>query len=384
MYFFDVCIRAFIKGNLGDDLFVVTLCKRYPNTKFVICGEKKFKSIFNNVENLKYVSIDNFFIKWSIRFLNVIPYTINFISRQIMKQELVCRVRVLDFITNLSKYNVLISGSLFMESEYFSNVKKVYYKYENKYYKKAPFILGCNFGPYLHDEYLKKHQELFGMASVVNFRDSYSKNLFQDAHINWYPDILFSYQQDIVKETREKDYIIISVLNYDKDGSNTPKIVENYINKMVEIVNELDRAGEKTVLVGFCIEQQDHVVIEKILEKIENSKNVLVINYPEQTYEDIITYIANSKYVIATRYHAMILGWLFQKNVFPIVYNKKMQNVLDDIDVHVDHISIEEIDDLIVKDLMRSIQSDSSLPVNVNSLIHASNKHFEQLDSILL
>ena len=31
-----VMIHAYLAGNLGDDLFVVMLCRRYPNIKFHI------------------------------------------------------------------------------------------------------------------------------------------------------------------------------------------------------------------------------------------------------------------------------------------------------------------------------------------------------------
>lgn len=60
MKIYDNCIRAFVKGNLGDDLFIYTLCKRYPNQKFVICGEEKYKCLFNSISNLKYIAEDSF------------------------------------------------------------------------------------------------------------------------------------------------------------------------------------------------------------------------------------------------------------------------------------------------------------------------------------
>ena len=77
MKFFDTCIRAFVMGNLGDDLFIITLCNRYPHEKFVMCGEKTYRHIFSSVENLTYVTTDTFFHKWFMRVRNIVPKLLN-------------------------------------------------------------------------------------------------------------------------------------------------------------------------------------------------------------------------------------------------------------------------------------------------------------------
>ena len=37
------------------------------------------------------------------------------------------------------------------------------------------------------------------------------------------------------------------------------------------------------------------------------------------------------EYIVATRFHAMVIGWCLSKKVFPVVYSDKQLNVMQDI-----------------------------------------------------
>lgn len=67
MWKYDICINAFVKGNLGDDLFIKTICLRYPNTRFVICGEKEYQNCFYDINNLDYKCYNTLFNKYFYR-----------------------------------------------------------------------------------------------------------------------------------------------------------------------------------------------------------------------------------------------------------------------------------------------------------------------------
>lgn len=45
----------------------------------------------------------------------------------------------------------------------------------------------------------------------------------------------------------------------------------------------------------------------------------------------ILRSIAESEYVVATRFHAMILGLGAKKKVLPLIYNLKLRTVLEDL-----------------------------------------------------
>lgn len=62
--------------------------------------------------------------------------------------------------------------------------------------------------------------------------------------------------------------------------------------------------------------------------------------------EDVIYAIAESSYVIATRYHSFILAILSDTPFFPVIYNEKMHNYLKDIDYSGEIVKLNEIENL--------------------------------------
>jgi colanic acid/amylovoran biosynthesis protein len=47
--------------------------------------------------------------------------------------------------------------------------------------------------------------------------------------------------------------------------------------------------------------------------------------------EQILALIAESEYMVATRFHAMVLGLGAGKKVLPLIYHIKLRNVLEDL-----------------------------------------------------
>lgn len=396
MKLYDNCIRAFVKGNLGDDLFIYTLCKRYPDQKFVICGEEKYKYLFNSISNLKYIAEDSFFRKWLFRAVKLPAWTANKICEKFKLNKCFRYYHSNTFVYEHSKNNILVSGSIFMElGEGF--VMNPYYKGEIKYYAKHPYVIGCNFGPYRTKAYKAFYKKCFQNAAQVSFRDEYSYSLFKDLeNTSFAPDILFNVDTEAVKTSKEKDYVLISVLNPCKDdttGEN--KLVENYIEKMAEISDKLISAGKKILFMGFCEFQGDGEIIDRIIKKMKTikkakkaedinstTKNVKVVKYPEITTEEALGYIKNSEFVIATRYHAMILAEVFNRPVLPVVYNEKMVHVIEDITPSMEYISINECEkwnsDLIAENILNG----SNIAYNIDETVKKAGKHFEKLDKL--
>ena len=53
-------IKAYVSGNLGDDLIIKALCNRYPHVRFVVSGKRYYKSSFSECRNLKYLADDSY------------------------------------------------------------------------------------------------------------------------------------------------------------------------------------------------------------------------------------------------------------------------------------------------------------------------------------
>ena len=48
-----IFLYAYDRINLGDDLFIRTICNRYPNVKFYLWSKKYNEKVFDDVKNLK-------------------------------------------------------------------------------------------------------------------------------------------------------------------------------------------------------------------------------------------------------------------------------------------------------------------------------------------
>lgn len=384
MKIYDNCIRAFVKGNLGDDLFIYTLCKRYPNRKFVLCGEKKYKYLFRNIKNLKYIAEDEFFRKWLFRAIKVPAFIANKICEKLNINKSFRYYHVNTFVSEHSKNNILVSGSIFMEL--FEDFKiNPYYKGEIRYFSKKPYILGCNFGPYKTKKYRSFYEKCFKNASCVSFRDKYSYSLFKHLeNVSYAPDILFSVDTKKIQIPKEKEYVLISVLNPCKDNeSKESDLVACYIKKMAIIADNLIGNGKKVVFMGFCEFQNDGMIINRIVKEIQgDKKKIKVTRYPEITADEALGYIENSEFVIATRYHAMILAEVFNKPVLPVVYNEKMVHVIEDITPSMEYITIDECSKWDCELIAENIVNEKYKKFDVSDAIKDAQKHFSKLDLV--
>ena len=54
-----VYIHAYMAGNLGDDLMVKLLCKRYPKVKFFVFADESYQHRYQDITNLSVIAPPN-------------------------------------------------------------------------------------------------------------------------------------------------------------------------------------------------------------------------------------------------------------------------------------------------------------------------------------
>ena len=383
MRFYDTCIRAFVMGNLGDDLFVYTLCKRYPHRRFMLCGEKKYKGLFSELANLTYVSTDAWSTKWIFRSMKLPAWFYNFMNQKIGRKNRKALRGCFEWFSQNSENNILISGSIFMQLCEDKIIQHPYYLGEEEYYNRHPYIIGCNFGPYINEEYREFYEKCFYKASQVTFRDQYSDGLFPDDCTNWAPDILFTFDKSYVKKPQVENYVAISVMNLNKDGETDEQKAQQYERAVIEFISYLQKCGKNVVLLGFCKDQGDSEAIDRIVEKLPDKKEVNVCCYPEATADEIVGYLAYADSVVASRFHAMVLGWVFGKITVPVVYSEKMTNTIRCVNPEISVITTEEIRDN-KKNLIQVYQEcmNEKADLNIEIIREKAQKHFEKLDVV--
>ena len=385
MKLYDVCIRAFVKGNLGDDLFIVTLCGRYPGTSFVMCGEKQYRRIFEKIPNLKYITTDTFFHKWFLRGRNLIPLLRNRLGKNRQGGEIHPLCRWNDFLPKISRRCVLISGSIFMELGQGEFSPTGYYKNEEKYYGRHPYVIGCNFGPYHNEEYRLFYEKRFREAAQVCFRESYSLGLFPDSGLQWAPDILFQTDKGLAQQPEERDYVLVSVVNVEKDEeAGAGALQAAYEQALERLLGRLLAEGEHIVLLGFCNAQGDDKIIRRLLERFPGQEGLAGYYYSDISYGQALGYLAGAKTIVASRYHAMILGWLWGRKVLPVVYSAKMLHVIEDLAPEAEYVLPQqwmEDRDILVKSYRKMLDGTSA--PELAEAVTAAGRHFAELDKVL-
>lgn len=349
----NVKLNMYLKQNLGDDLFLKVILERYPNTVFHIQSDINYKKTFlKKYKNVKiYQGMKNKIINF-----------IYFITKQNKK--------MFHYIKNKCDLMITLGGSMFIEKNKSEELlkKELEHLYLNDY--KPYYIIGSNFGPYQNSYYKKIYESIFLKAEVVNFREEYSHNLFKNInHVHFYPDVVFSLNKDYI-EVKNKKEVTISVMNIKKDA---------YYEKMIELIHFFLKKNYQINLVSFCKYEGDEKAIQKIMNQLDNKEKIHIYNY-RGNIDKILKVIAQSKIVVATRFHACVLGLLFNKTVIPISYSNKTLNVLKDLKFKGKIIDINKIEEF---NIAKLTEDDLNYRLNIDNQIQEANKHFNELDKVL-
>lgn len=382
-----VKIKAYVAGNLGDDLFIELLCSRYPQHNFYLCGSKKFKKIYEENKNLKFISYDTFLCRLQMAVRRVLTKAVNCVLQQEKLPVLATDVQSNWSYEKKADLNVFITGSGFRNGADEMHISPRKRLEEEHYFNLHPYLLGCNFGPYVSDEYYFMYQELFQKAADVCFRDTYSLGLFPMVKTaRSAADIVFCYPVDMIHAQERlvsQDYMLISVANLAKDKDEAADYSSDYIEMLRKLVSMRNRKNLHTVLLGFCNEQGDDLVISQVLDGLYDSQLDHVYCYPDIAGLAAIRLIYDANFILATRYHAMILGLLFGKKVCPICYSEKMIHVVNDILPDAKYIALEELDSMDVSGL-EDAQYIQLPDERIRELVESANTQFAKLDTALM
>lgn len=354
-----VLIKAYVSGNLGDDLMIKVLCDRYPHVRFVISGNRYYKRSFSQCRNLKYLSDDS----CSRRIIRIIYGAIK-------------RNRVLsyaDFLADTRPFTcrIIAGGSMFIDND-----DKRVMEANAIWMKKKTYIVGFNFGPYKSNAYVDYYRKLFARCSGITTREQQTKNLFRELNnITVAPDIVFSIVPDNIKTISKE--VMISVVA----DTNVPMCKEQYITLLCRIIDEIRTNNLNPVLVSFCKKEGDEQLIKEILNQMDCPCDYLL--YDGSNSAEIMNRFANSFAVVAGRFHSMIIAMIYKKKCFPLIYSHKMRHVLDDIGFHGYCFDLtEDKTNIDSTDISKFLTSADSFIVDENYVLQA-NKQFQYIDQVL-
>lgn len=352
-----IYVDAYCNMNLGDDLFVIMLASRYRGSQFYVCCNPHRGGAFKRISNLRITS----FAKWWIL------KGIKKIFRTTGAIEDKKRVNWADAV-------VKIGGSIFMESDTWLN--------NWNSYNKPVFIIGANYGPAYSKTFRDLVANKISCIRACCFRDYYSYSEFKDVcNASVAPDVLFGFDvYKYIKKSKNAAGVAISVIALDK-RKGLDRYCEQYYSAIAKICDKLIDLSIPVTLLAFCCNEGDSIAIEEIKTRSQYSNKISKVLY-EGNIEKMLSAMNACETIIATRFHAMILGWVMKKRVIPIIYSTKQTEVIKDLGYDgstFDISQIEEMKEIIVEKCMHET---SSLK-NLQLIIDSSSKQFKELDKFM-
>ena len=357
----SVYLHAFLDLNVGDDLFVHILISSYPDVRFVLIAKKPYKKILAKYPNATVYEVDAFPIN---------------VCRKLQIDEGI-RWR----IAHDCDYGVYIGGSIFIE---YSDWKDQHIWYKELFDNDRLYIMGCNWGPYRTEQFKDNMTAVLSGMKDICFRDKYSYNTFSDLpNVRYAPDILFGMDWSAYAGIEEKKQVLISVVNCRSRSVNLGEYVSDYNRFMGDLAARFVGMGYHVVFCAFWERNGDLAAAGEIRESLpQHTKNgTSIANYCGTNLEHILDLIVESEYVIATRFHAMILGLAAKKKVLPVIYNQKLRTVLDDLSFQSAYCDITQLPadcSEVIKEISYGITDG-----NREALALLSSGHFDRLNELL-
>lgn len=339
-----IMIYAYTAHNLGDDLFIENLCTRYPDVEFHLYAPKKYTTTFKHLQNLVILSNDTNLKK----------------IRQ--------RVR------SLPKTAIYIGGSLFIEQTGWKKQWKTLARARKRH--RVFFIIGANFGPYASDKFYQTYETFFATCKDVCFRDKKSYDLFKHIpQVRIANDIVFTQQLKPVQITTPR--IAISVI-YPSIRASLVGYDDTYFTAIAKLAEQSVATGYEVVLMAFCKTERDDDAINHIMEKIDSTKedSIKIFHY-ETNIKEALQIIETAETVIATRFHAMILGVMYRKKVFAVLYSNKMRTIIEENELNIGHCDIQKINRLQPENIL---QHATKANIALETIQDDAEKQFSILD----
>lgn len=360
-------LQAYFAHNLGDDLMIEILLKRNPKCNFWVDSSISTSDRFSRYSNYENrTSIARKFGRLN-HLLNILTFYWKedfFLHWLFKRQNAKCCC------------GVYIGGSLFMQERGISAESRV--KRERVKLETSPlFIIGANFGPYFTQEFKQEFYRFFRDCGGVTFRDQTSYALFADLpNTSYAPDVVLNLPLPTKCEC--DDTVLISVIDVSRRET-IADMAEVYEKFIAGVCQECVKQGKTPVLMSFCENEGDVVAVRRIMQRLDSDVLEQTRSYEYAGDVDTAIMLFNkASFVLATRFHAMILALRFGKPFFSISYNDKIKWVLNDLGSDA-FCEIQNVDSLCPKEVFtRCSQS-----IDAEAYIKKANHQFDQLDMFL-
>lgn len=345
-----IFILAYARKNLGDDLFIQMILKKYPKYDFYMkVQDSKFLDKLAENKNLHIL---------------IGPDT---------DEEL--------YNSNPEDYDayIYVGGSIFMEGGKVYNLSQKFYEFVKSCNEaNIPFIyISSNYGPYKTQEYFNLSRENFKVCTDICFRDKYSYNLFKDIeNVRYAPDYIFSY--DLKLSEKIPNSVGITVINFDIRNE-LKKISDSYKKWLLNNINYYIKKDCKIYLFSFCKYEGDEDTIDFILNNTSYADKIIDIRYRGDIGQFLNNY-NKMEYMICARFHAMVLSCLSNQKMYITSYSNKINNVISDLKLDIPVLNFQNLKE---KELLKLENFKSVDKLKLEKIKEDSKKQEEKMLEIM-
>jgi colanic acid/amylovoran biosynthesis protein len=364
-----VLVHGYFRANLGDDLFFRALAVRYPDVRFYLPTTRtEYDALLRDLPNVKVID-----------FCKVAKLT----SRKIyMLPKLYSRLHMRRFDAV-----VCIGGSLFIDRK--NPTKNDRIEAENysficdwEYARDAGvpyYVLGANWGPCYNDYFYDYFSRAFDSLEDLYFRDQASYREF--AHkkaVRCGGDILMGNAliSDACAGVARRKQIAVSPVNPAGkcEGAADPG---SYYDSLATLCDSYVRQGYEVKLLSFCCDEGDETAIGEILSRTAEKQGIEPVYY-RGDWKEMLRTIAASELMVASRFHATVIGWTLGVPVYSLTYSEKTVNLIRDCGLEGSFARIGEISGLTPE----TVAAAAALPENTEEFSGA-DRAFARLDLLL-
>lgn len=196
-------------------------------------------------------------------------------------------------------------------------------------------------------------------ADYRSYRDNFSKDYLKSIRFNSerdqvYPDLAFSFPTAMLppssKHSNSKPVIGVGLMTYFNRRSVLPEdetVYRDYIAKVGNFVGWLlERNYSVRLLIGdVTYDQRARNDVKTFLEERGTShENGNIIDEPASSVEEVLSQLAATDLVVASRFHNVLLALMLGKPVLAISYHEKVDALMEEAGLAAFRQDIESID----------------------------------------
>ena len=315
-----IYVHAYLVGNLGDDLMVSSVLRRYPKAQFCFVNSGIYRKRFSDLPNCRVYAIED--PDFSLRHRKYM--------KKYNKNALILGLQ--GHLIHSSSASVHIGGSVFVQhKDDYSEALEV--DRDLLAYSRRLFVVGANFGPYSNPQYLADYRALFPSYTGICMRDHASVELFSDLpNVRYAPDPVFTLRPALPAVKKRKAVFAPIELSFRNGKNDLSPYEDSYARFHAGMIRELLNRRYEVTLLAFCPAEQDETMLQKILGFLpeEDAAAVSCLSYTDDM-DAILSEIAQSSLCISTRFHGIVLGLLCGCRTLPIIYSQKASQMLADL-----------------------------------------------------